>query len=452
MDAAQIIATAVTAANADGIAAAVNQRVRDGTLVGGARLPTVRSLAGQLGVSPSTVSEAWRVLARTGAIETRGRHGTYVRGPRTGERQNRYWNVPAHPGLYARDLSAGVPDPELLPSLGPALAAVSDRPWSSNYLEPPVLADLEALLRRDWPFPPQRLTVVDGSMDAIERLARATLRHGDRVLVEEPTFPSFLDVIEELGARPVPVAIDDEGIVADELERGLASGPSMLLFQPRAQNPTGHSLSERRARRLGSLLRPTGVLVVEDDHSAGVAGAPLVSLGRWLPERTVHVRGFSKSLGPDLRVAAMGGCAGPIDAVAHQRRLGPAWTSRLIQCLVLHLLTDPAARRAVARAEATYAERRRAVADALAARGVRASGAAGLNLWVEVDDERTALVNLAAQGIGAAPGSPFRIDPGATDHIRLTVGGVADGVAELADAVALAAHPPATIPDPRRSP
>jgi DNA-binding transcriptional MocR family regulator len=441
MDLAPDIAAAVGTANADGIAAAVQQLVRSGALPPGARLPTVRSLADELGVSPTTVAEAWRVLARSGVIETRGRAGSFVRAARTEELRSRYWNVPASPGLYARDLSAGVPDPALLPGLGPALAAVSDRPWSANYLEPAVLPELDAVLRRDWPFPPERLAVVNGAMDGIERLAAATIARGDRVLVEDPTFPSFLDVVEHLGAVPVGVPVDDEGLVADRLARALEPGASVLLVQPRAQNPTGHSLSEARARRLAELLAPTPTLVVEDDHSAGVAGADLVSLGRWLPERTVHVRGFSKSLGPDLRVAAVGGAAAPIDAMTHHRRLGPAWTSRLIQSIVAHHLTHPDARAAVAAAERAYAARRRAVVDALTERGVVVTGRSGMNLWIEVADERTALVTLAAHGIGAAPGSPFCVTRSSPDHIRLTISTVTDGVDALADAVAAAAQP-----------
>jgi DNA-binding transcriptional MocR family regulator len=449
VDLARDIATAVELTSADGIATAVSQLVRGGTITPGTRLPTVRHLAGTLGVSPSTVSEAWRILARAGTIETGGRRGTIVRAARA-DLQSRYWNVPISPGLHARDLSAGIPDPELLPGLGRALSAVSDRPWSANYLEPPVLRELESLLRDDWPFTPERIAIVNGSMDGIERLARALLVHGDRVLVEDPTFPTFLDVIEHLGARPVPVAVDHEGIVPGDLERALRDRPALLICQPRAHNPTGHSLTRERGRALADLLAPTPTLVIEDDHSAGVAGAPLVSLGEWLPARTVHVRGYSKSLGPDLRVAAVGGAADPIDALARERRLGPVWTSRLIQSLVVQLLTDPEACASVARAEQEYARRRRAVLDALAARGIPASGRSGINLWIPVGDERAALVALAAQGIGAAPGSPFRVRPGGPDHIRLTVSAVTEGVEALADAVAVAARP--TTPGPRSRP
>ena len=75
---------------------------------------------------------------------------------------------------------------------------------------------------------------------------------------------------------------------------------------------------------------------------------------------------------------------------------------------------------------------------ALHGRGVHTTGDDGINLWVAVRDERTALVTLAAQGIGVAPGTPFAVEPLEHDHVRVTVGLVRDGVEELADRLAMA--------------
>ena len=115
------------------------------------------------------------------------------------------------------------------------------------------------------------------------------------------------------------------------------------------------------------------------------------------------------------------------------------WTSRLLQQVLYGLLTDPAAGAAIAAAETTYLDRRRALVDALRAAGVGVeSGRSGLNLWVPVDDERDAVVSLAASGIGAAPGSPFSVDADERHHIRLTISTVVDPE-PLAAAVAAAA-------------
>ena len=105
---------------ADGIAAAIGSLIGDGSLTTGDRLPTVRTLAGQLGVSVNTVADAWKILQSHGAIKTERRRGTTVRSTRTGT-GGRYWQVPVEPGTIELDLSTGTPDQDLLPPVGPVL-------------------------------------------------------------------------------------------------------------------------------------------------------------------------------------------------------------------------------------------------------------------------------------------------------------------------------------------
>ncbi len=409
--------------NAAGIAAGMGRMISAGVLPEGTRLPTVRALATALAVSPTTVSEAWRTLTAAGAIEPQGRRGTFVHtSPGPGGAQ-RYRRVTEGPGHFTLDLSTGTPDPDLLPDLAPIIGAISGLSLTTTYVDPPVLPELEAQLRATWPFPPDALTVVDGCMDALDRIAGQVVRLGDRVVVEDPTFPPVLDLLDRLGAEVIGVGMDDEGLRLDELEAALARRPSLLLLQPRAQNPTGTTMSRRRARAIADLVGAHGPLVVEDDHSGDVASGALQSVGRWLPERTVHVRGFSKSHGPDLRLAAVGGAGAVVEAVADRRLLGPGWSSRILQAVLLGLLTDPDACAAVDAARATYAHRRARVVAGLRRRGITPGGSDGLNLWVPVADERSALVTLAAQGIGVAPGEPFAVGGRPTgDHVRVTVG------------------------------
>lgn len=427
--------------SARGIAAAIGRMVSAGHLVTGTRLPTVRELSTALGVSPTTVSEAWKTLGAVGAIEARGRLGTFVRQPPGPGGAQRYRRVTEGPGHFALDLSTGTPDPALLPDLRPVMAGVSRQSLTSSYLDEPVLPALEAVLRATWPFAPEAVTVVDGAMDAIDRLASQVVRLGDRVVVEHPTFPPVLDLLDQLGAEVIGVDLDAHGIGLDGLTAALASDPVLVFLQPRAQNPTGTTTTAKRARAVARALAGSRAIVVEDDHSGEVASGPLASVGTWLPERTVHIRSYSKSHGPDLRLAAVGGAGAVIEAVAARRLLGPGWSSRILQSVLLALLADPAAVDQVAAARATYAERRQAFARAVGGLGVATTGTDGINQWVPVANERSALVTLAAQGIGVAPGEPFLVRPDG-DHLRITVGLVpadGDAMARLAHQVAAAA-------------
>jgi DNA-binding transcriptional MocR family regulator len=453
-----------------GIAAAVSRLVRSGELRPGDRLPTVRRLAADLGVSPATVSGAWQALAAVGLVTSRGRAGTVVLPEPAGWLPPRYRELaaggraPAAPDAPPRpvpvtrlDLSTGTPDPVLLPPLQRALARVAaDTPaaGTGSYLGSPVVPPLERLLRTSWPFTPQRITVVDGAVDAMSRTLEQLAGFGDRVIVEDPSFPPVFDLCDQLGLERVPVPLDRQGLRPDAFEAALRTGAEVVVLQPRAHNPTGVSMTSTRARELAAVVRhhlaanPGAALtVIEDDHSGEIASSADVSLGSHLPDRVVHVRSYSKSHGPDLRIAAVGGPAAVLDRVVSRRMLGPGWTSRLLQRVLADLLVDGEALAAVAQARRTYYARQRALSTALAEQGLVVRPGDGINVWVPVADESTALVRLEAAGIRVARGRPFRAvappDAGA-GHVRVTVGALAGGpaeVARVARALALAAAP-----------
>ncbi len=430
-----------------GIAALIARSIRAGDLGPGQRLPTVRDVAADLGVSPATVSAAWQALRSNGAIVSRGRAGTFVRD--TSDRDTvAPWLSPRYRSLAGpieaelrRDLSRGTPDPALLPALGPALRRVSSRAGTGLYQDETVLPALRERLAATWPYAAPSITVVDGAIDGVSRTLGEVVAYGDRVVLESPGFPPFYDLVEALGAEVLPVSCDASGIVASSLQRALAARPVAVVLQPRAHNPTGASMSLVRAAALATLLRsPTGPLVVEDDHSGAISTAPLVSFGTWIPDQVVHVRSFSKSHGPDLRIAALGGPAPLVDRIVARRMLGPGWTSRMLQTILLDLLTQSRSVDEVGEARRQYALRQHALTTALAAHGMDVLVPDGINLWLPVTDERAALLRLAAAGVRVAPGSPFMAAgaPGAV--VRVTSGLLApEHAPEVAAALAAAA-------------
>ncbi|WP_270888863.1 aminotransferase-like domain-containing protein [Pedococcus sp. 5OH_020] len=426
---------------AKGLAHAVSAAIRDGVLVAGERLPPIRTVATQLVLSPTTVSAAWSLLTRSGAVATDGRRGTRVLD-QGAVGSGRYRQAIDHPTAFALDLSTGVPDPALLPDLGRVLARLTTAPTTGSYLDDPVLPELVEALRPDWPYDAEQLAVVDGAMDGMDLLVRTQLRFGDRVVVEDPGFPPLVDLLESVGVQLVGVPVDDEGLDPAALESALLEPVAAVFLQPRAQNPTGVTMSSGRARAIADLLEGTRTLVVEDDSADGLSTSPLASLGQWRPEHTAYLRSFSKSHGPDLRLAAMSAPPAVLHAVTARRLLGQGWSSRLLQQVLLGLLLDPDAQQQVRTAAATYAARRAHVVDGLRRRGVDVPGSEGINIWVPVHDETAAVMRLASQGIGVAPGAPFRIgrEPG-EGWVRVTVGLVGEAdLDRVTDALAVAAQ------------
>lgn len=413
--------------------------IRSGAIPVGAKLPTVRDLALRLGISPATVSEAWKDLRAKKVIEGGGRSGLRVCAARVPQRPERMSSV-ANYGAGVLDLSQAVPDPALLPDLGAALAAGSRVDRLNSYARERILPGLEDVLRRDWPYQPGAMLAVNGGYNGVYTALHALLRPGAPVAVEQPAPMRLLDILEDMGLNILPVARDALGPCPDALAQVLAQRPTAFLFQPRVHAVTGELLSPQRLAQLGDVLAGSDALILEDDGVGDLASIPRQSLGGRFPDRVLHILSFSKSLGPDLRLAILSAPATVVEEIQSFRLFSSGWTSRILQGAGAWLLSSPEALDRIAHARGVYADRRAALADRLAAQGLRVSHGEGLCLTVDVAIESYALLTLAARGIAVQPGSKSCLGP--AGFIRVATGLLRqDGVDRVAPDVILACRP-----------
>lgn len=429
----------IRGAGAAAIAASAESAIDTGALAAGARMPTIRELAGSLRVSPVTVTAAYRLLRARGLLVSDGRRGTRVREhPPTSTAHTALRQVDRE----LVDLANGNPDPALLPPLGTALHRLD--PERPLYGTSPQLAGLMTFAAAEFGadgIDATALTVTGGALDAIERILGEFVRPGDRVAVEDPTLPGVLELLRVTGIVAEPIELDAEGVVPGALERGLRRRVRALIVTPRAQNPTGALMSPQRALDIRKVLRAhREVLVIENDAAGPVAGAPAITLCDAPPAHWAVVRSTSAFLGPDLRLALAAGDPLTIARVRARQALGTRWVSRLLQQLALALWSDPSSGRLLAKASEVYAVRRTALVEALAERGIPAAGRSGLNVWVPVVEETATVQALARCGWAVAPGERFRIasPPG----IRVTTSALApDDARRLAADLAAALRP-----------
>lgn len=433
------LAEQIPDASAPEIAATVGKLIRTGAIAPGARLPAVRDLAARLHVSPATVSAAWGQLRRRNVIAGQGRQGSWVsfRPQRAGPQ--RYGDIETLWSSTTRNLIHAVPDAHLLPDLHQALtAALADRQLNSYYREQ-ITDELRAAIEPTWPTASEELLVTSGGYEGLRLVLASGLMPGERVAVANPATARLLDILEHVGVRPLPVATDDEGPVVDSLRWALAQGPAAFIYEPRSSSHLGVSLTEGRRDALAAELRTAEVVIIEDDGVGDIAEAPYRGVGEVLPEQTVLVRSYSKTHGPDLRVAVIGGRAESVRQANDMLQYGSGWTSRILQNALAHLLHDPAAQAKVHHAREVYSQRRHHLVRMLAEKGVPVRTHDGLSISVPVRNEQQALLVLASHGIAAIGTGSASLEAD-VQAIRLPVGAEFENPNEITGIYALSSR------------
>ncbi|MEZ2131433.1 MULTISPECIES: PLP-dependent aminotransferase family protein [unclassified Sinorhizobium] len=419
-----------------GIALETSALIRAGALPVGTKLPPIRDLAFALGISPATLSEAWSELRRQKIISGRGRNGTWVSGDRFVAKPERLASS-GHYGEGVLDLTRAVPDVSLLPKLATAMAYGASAENLNSYERSRILPELEAAARQSWPCEPEAFLATNGGYNAVYTLMHALVMPGASVAIEDPTGMRLLDILEDRGVRILPVQCDAEGPLPDSLREAMKNRPAAFVFQPRLHSVTGQSVSAGRMEVLADILRDTDTLIVEDDGIADLSTAPRHSLGGQFPDRVIHILSYSKTLGPDLRLAVLSSSRAIVDQIQSYRSFSAGWTSRILQSAAAWLLRDPGTDEALRHARSVYQTRRDNLISALHERGVEAASGSGLCAWIPVSSEPFAMVTMAARGIAVHPGAKFSVLP--SQHLRVATGNLSDRCDEVADGIALAA-------------
>jgi 2-aminoadipate transaminase len=162
---------------------------------------------------------------------------------------------------------------------------------------------------------PDNILITSGSQQALDLLGKVFINHGDRIIVESPTYLGALQAWTIYGAEYVTVRSDEYGLVTDELEAALRAGPKFIYVLPNFQNPTGVTIPLERRLRLVELADRYGVPIIEDDpygqlRFEGNHIPPVVVLDEKLHHQNGHYTGnviylstFSKTLAPGIRLA-----------------------------------------------------------------------------------------------------------------------------------------------------
>jgi 2-aminoadipate transaminase len=466
--------------------------VHAGDLRPGDRIPASRELAQILGVHRTTVANAYAELESEGLIQGHVGRGTFIRNNGNGLKI-----TPPPPsasnghsdGLRWELLFAGERNEEILSrltasSLPNAISFVLARPDQEFFPVEDVLSCSQAVLRREGhdilnlgasdgygPFKEailellksdgitakdESLLITAGCQQALDIIAKAFVRAGDTVVLENPTYPGATGVFNGVHARclGVPVRTHAEpdsplGLDVEALESTLAANRvKLIVLTPDFQNPTGTSLPLASRRRILELAARYQIPIVEDRvyarlHTREERLPSLKQLDR--SNLVILIDSFAKSGFPGLRVGWIVAPPAAIERLRLVKQMTDLHTDQLAQATLAEFLKRGLFQKHLASTRATYTSRLSATEEAL--RKYMPEGVhwthpdGGMALWVELPagfDASELMIHARERGVLFAPGRYFYVQSPMPNTLRLGFSSLNEkqitrGVATLSD-------------------
>lgn len=403
--------------------------IRDQRLRAGERLPSSRELAELLGLSRGTVVNVYEQLVAEGYLESTVGLGTRVaaspearRSPATGHASP---DRPSTSPAIDVDFEYGVPDLSSVPladwswavseasrTLPTAELGDEDLAGSRHLRE--VVTAYHRRVRAGWADADDAV-IVAGFRQGLAFVAATLARHGiERIGLEDPG-PRDHDVVaRRAGLKPVPVPVDDDGVVVSRLRD---SGARAVLLTPAHQCPTGVVLGPDRRRELIAWAAEVDGLILEDDYDAEFRydRQPVGSLQGLDPERVIALGSVSKTIAPALRLGWVLAPERFVDVIKEEKRLSSRGAPALDQEALALLMETGRFDRHLRRMRDIYRGRR----DVLAAEVERAFGpgrlrglAAGCHALLLLPDgssDAAAAQAAIARGVRVNPLSLYRV-------------------------------------------
>ncbi|NUR28243.1 MAG: PLP-dependent aminotransferase family protein [Catenulispora sp.] len=413
-----------------GLEHALREAIRDGRLAAGARLPSTRTLAVELGLARGTVSAAYDQLVAEGHLvavrgsgtrvatlagqpgtttAARGTAAATTAATRTGA-GTRPTPSPAPAGSAAaatdvprplpHDLRPGTPDLSRFPReawLRATRRALNEAPSDVfGYGDPRGRIELRRALAeylgrtRGVLTDPEHIVIVSGALQGLTLLGQV---RGGGVAMEDPYIPLFRQAVRATGAEVVRLPVDEDGARVGLLSRPALREVGTVVVTPSHQYPIGSTLSPARRQALVEWARD-GRYVVEDDYDGEYRydRQPVGALQGILPNHTVYIGTASKTLGPGVRLAWMVVPEPLLDAVTEAKRHADHQSESLGQVTLAEFIRSHDYDRHIRASRLRYRRRRDLLAERLRTRagrpaaGFTLSGiAAGLHALVRLE-------------------------------------------------------------------
>ena len=373
------------------LAQAIAEAIEHGELAADEKLPPQRRLADALGVTIGTITRAYSEAERRGLVIARVGSGTYVKpkqeiSPVTGQWDQdtpgkidmRAAFAPAGPQnqMLTDAMASMAANSQILTSLlcyAPELGHISHRESFQRWLskEPVTLEGCDFLFTH-------------GGQHAISVTINALCREGDTILTEELVFPGILAAAQDKRVKTVPVTMDEQGIIPEQVEHAcLRHKPKLIYLTPNSQNPCGSQLPLERRQKLIDICRQHNVLILEDDVQFLARNDKPLSMQQLAPELCIYLTSFSKRFGGAMRIGTLLAPVALYDKIRLSLRAS-SWTN---SPLLIHWLSQWMDNGELAKLEHWLAEEmaaRQSIASEYLAPWLTVSQTSSFNLWLKL--------------------------------------------------------------------
>jgi GntR family transcriptional regulator / MocR family aminotransferase len=380
----------------------IREAILNRELVAGGRLPSTRALAAELGISRSTVLNAFEQLLAEGYLEGKVGAGTYVARSLPDELLNTRANPKPEPSLNSKpkplaestlkmattlvNLPQGKGDPRAFRTGLPAFdafpfeiwARLSAQRWRNpprellGYGDPagyfPLRRSISEYLgaARGVHCEPEQIIIISGSQQGLDLAARILLQPGDAAWIEDPGYLGARGAFLSAGAQLIPVPVDKEGL---DVAAGIATEPTarMVYVSPSHQYPLGVTMSLKRRLALLEWASQAAMWILEDDYDSEYryAGRPLAALqGLDKDGRVLYIGTFSKVLFPSLRLGYLVVPPELVETFVRARALSDRHSPSMEQAFLADFIDQGHFARHIRRMRALYAERQEILVSA----------------------------------------------------------------------------------------
>jgi 2-aminoadipate transaminase len=265
----------------------------------------------------------------------------------------------------------------------------------------------------------ENVLITSGSQQAIDLTGRIFINEGDTIICESPTYLAAINAFKSYNPKFVEVAMDDDGMDMDQLEKTLQEHPNTKFIYtiPDFQNPTGRTLKLERRKRIIELANQYDVLIVEDNPYGAIrfAGEALPPVKYFDTEgRVIYISTFSKIFTPGLRLGWICADESFIEKYVAFKQTADLHTDSFAQRITAKYLELYDIDEHINKIKAVYKERCTVMLSCIEEFFPKnlsySKPEGGLFIWVEFPesvDSRELFAECLANNVAFVPGTPF---------------------------------------------